>query len=588
MTPAAHFTSCSGYTGWSAAFSQPGHHAAAYRLDDVLPLLQQAEAAAKAGSWVALALLYESAPAFDRALGAKTPSGFPLAWMGVFDQPLPEPEQPVPEGAFALSDLEPQLSRDDYRRAVESIKRYIERGDTYEVNFTFPMVGSLLGDSYSCFRRIGQSQRAAYGAYLDIGSHRILSFSPELFLERHGNQITVRPMKGTLARGRWLEEDDERVEELRASEKQRAENVMIVDLLRSDLGKIAEIGSVRVTNLFAVERLNRVLQMTSTITATHRPEISLTNILCAAFPSGSVTGAPKPRTMAIISELERQPRNVYTGAIGLLYPNGDAVFSVAIRTLLVEAGTGVATFGVGSAITWDSTPTEEYDECCLKAKFLTDPWDEFELLETIALEDGQFLLLDEHLSRCRSSAAYFGFRWNETEVLKALDALREEHPAGLWRARLTVDRRACARAEASPLSVERAAPLEVRFATRPVADSDPLLFHKTTARGRIERELALCRPCDDVIFWNSRGEVTESSIANVVVFDGAKYWTPPRTAGLLAGTFRNDLIARGKLNERTIHKAELEGAQSFFLVNSVRGWMEAVLAPGAKEKPRSV
>ena len=548
-----------------------------YRLDEVLPLIRRAEAAAEAGHWVALALSYESAHAFDQALETKSPSIFPLAWMAVFDEPLSEPWQPIGEPAFAVSELKPRLSRSDYHRVIGSIRRYIEEGDTYEVNFTFPMVGSVTGDSYGCFRTIARSQRAAYSAYLDIGSHKVLSFSPELFLERRGNQLTVRPMKGTLARGRWLEEDDERMEELRASEKQRAENVMIVDLLRSDLGKIAEIGSVEVKDLFSVEALSRVLQMTSTITATQRRGISLADILCAVFPSGSVTGAPKPRTMSIIKELELETRGVYTGAIGLLCPNGDATFNVPIRTLVVAAESAAAAFGVGSAITWDSIAAEEYEECCLKARFLTEAWQEFDLLETMALKHGAFVLLDEHLARCRSSAAYFGFRWDESAVLRVLDTLRDQHPTGIWRARLTVDRKGFARVQAKPLTIETAPRLRVKFATQPVNDSDPLLFHKTTARAHLERELERCQPCDDVIFWNSRGEVTESTIANVVLFADGKYWTPPRTAGLLAGTFRNDLIARGELIERTIHKEELEDAEAFFLINSVRGWMDAKL-----------
>src|SRR6185503_408307 len=213
----------------------------------------------------------------------------------------------------------------------------------YQVNFTFPLVGHLAGDSFSWFRKIAESQGAAYSAYIDIGSHTILSFSPELFVERRGQKLVTRPMKGTMARGRWTEEDRERAEQLRSSLKDRAENVMIVDLLRSDLGKVAETGSVEVTELFAVEYLNRVLQMTSTITATQRPDVSITDMLRALFPCGSVTGAPKPRTMEIIEELEEHPRGIYTGAIGLIRPNGDAVFSVPIRTLVVDRSNGSAT-----------------------------------------------------------------------------------------------------------------------------------------------------------------------------------------------------------------------------------------------------
>jgi para-aminobenzoate synthetase/4-amino-4-deoxychorismate lyase len=577
-TPVAHFESFAEGRGWNASFGEPLEQRAVYALDEVIPLLRDAEAAAKDGRWVALALSYEAAPAFDSALRVRPPSDFPLAWMGFFDKPASTGVDPIAVRPFEISEWEPQIDRKQYRQAIHSIRDCIERGETYQINFTFPLGGCVSGDSFSCFRAVAESQGAAYSAYLDIGSHRILSFSPELFVERRGNKLATRPMKGTLARGRWLEEDSERVEQLRASVKDRAENVMIVDLVRSDLGKIAETGSVQVTELFAVERLSRVLQMTSTVTATQRPDVTVVDILRALFPCGSVTGAPKPRSMSIIKDLERHPRGIYTGAIGLLSPNGDAVFSVPIRTLAVDAEDGAATFGVGGAITWDSTPDGEYEECRLKAEFLTLPWAEFELLETISLEDGEYALLDRHLARARSSAEYFGFRWNEAMVVKALEDGCNSHPVGRWRIRLLVDRNGEAHVEASPLGESRTAPSIVKFASCPVDDRDPLVFHKTTARARYDLELARCHPCDDVIFWNSRGEVTESTIANVVVFSDGKNWTPPREAGLLAGTFRDELIARGELFERTITKEELANARSFSLINSLRGWMPATLS----------
>ena len=577
-TPIAHFQSFAEGRGWNASFREPLEQRAVYALDEVIPLLRGAEAAAKDGLWAALALSYEAAPAFDSALKVQPSSEFPLAWMGVFQEPSSTDFNSIPNSPFRISEWEPQIDRREYRQAILSIRDFIERGDTYQINFTFPLRGCVVGDSFSCFRAIAESQGAAYSAYLDIGSHRILSFSPELFVERRGNDLMTRPMKGTLARGRWLEEDCERVEQLRGSPKDRAENVMIVDLLRSDLGKVAETGSVKVTELFAVECLSRVLQMTSTVTAVQRPDVTLVDILRALFPCGSVTGAPKCRSMAIIKELEHRPRGVYTGAIGFMGPNGDAVFNVPIRTLAVDVRDGAATFGVGGGITWDSTTEGEYEECCLKAKFLTHPWAEFKLLETIALNDGEYALLDRHLSRARNSARYFGFRWSEAEVLKALDDVRKSHPSRRWRIRLIVDRDGKAHVEVGLGGEPRTAPVTVKFASRAVDDRDPLVFHKTTDRSRYDVELERCHPCDDVIFWNCRGEVTESTIANVVVFSEGKHWTPPREAGLLAGTLREELISKGELFERTITKEELARAGSFALINSVRGWMPAELA----------
>jgi para-aminobenzoate synthetase/4-amino-4-deoxychorismate lyase len=576
-TPVAHFESFAEGRGWNASFRDPIEQHAVYTLDEVIPLLRRAEAAATDGMWVALALSYEAAPAFDRAFDVKPSSEFPLAWMGVFDKRSSADCNSIPDRPFLISDWEPQLDTRQYRRAIDSIRDYIEKGDTYQINLTFPLRGHVVGDSFSCFRSIGESQGAAYSAYLNIGSHKILSFSPELFVERHGHRLIARPMKGTLSRGRWLEEDNERALQLTASVKDRAENVMIVDLMRSDLGKVAVTGSVEVPELFAVERISRVLQMTSTVTAIQKPEVDLIDLLRAVFPCGSVTGAPKARSMAIINELEDHPRGIYTGTIGMLCPNGDAVFSVPIRTLAVDSKDGAATFSVGGAVTWDSTPDGEYEECCLKARFLTDPWAQFELLETIALTNGEYALLDRHLSRAHDSARYFGFRWNEAAVLNALEEVRESRQVGRWRVRLTIGRDAEPRVEAILLGESRSVLLAAKFATRAIDDRDPLVFHKTTSRSRYELELERCQPCDDVIFWNSRGEVTESTIANVVVYSEGKYWTPPREAGLLAGTLRADLIARGELLERTITKEELAKAESFALINSVRGWMSARL-----------
>jgi para-aminobenzoate synthetase/4-amino-4-deoxychorismate lyase len=281
--------------------------------------------------------------------------------------------------------------------------------------------------------------------------------------------------------------------------------------------------------------------------------------------------------MAIIKELEREPRGIYTGAIGLLSPGGDAELSVAIRTLVVDAESGAATFNVGGGITWDSTTEGEYEECLQKARFLTNPWPQFELLETIELNAGAYSLLDRHLTRARESALYFGFKWNAARISQALEDASRSHASGRWRVRLLVDRQGNASVEVHPLVAKPERPLVVKLAECPVDDRDPLVFHKTTARSRYDSELARCQPCDDVILWNSRGEVTESTIANVVVFSDGKHWTPPRESGLLAGTFRDELISRGELFERTITKRELEATGSFSLINSVRGWMKAEL-----------
>jgi para-aminobenzoate synthetase/4-amino-4-deoxychorismate lyase len=604
--PTAHFESFSvgkeeDGKGWNVSLYDPRLIAVARRLDEVVPLLRDAESASMRGSWVALALSYDAAPAFDRAFDVHRDPDFPLLWCGIFKAATPvkplrrgDFESPAsnselgasppsnsaasaPTGQFSVSRFDPGLAATEYLRAIAAIKEYIAAGDTYQVNYTFPLRGNVGGDWFSCFNTVAKSQGAAYSAYLDIGTHRILSFSPELFFRRDGRTLTTKPMKGTARRGRWIQEDDALAGQLAMSEKDRAENVMIVDLLRNDLGKVAEVGSVEATALFAVERLNRVLQMTSTVRAKQRADADLVSILGALFPCGSVTGAPKIRSMEIIRELEPYPRGIYTGAIGLLSPNGDIVFNVAIRTLAVEAKTGRATLGVGGGITWESTVEGEYEESLLKASFLTERWPEFSLLETLALTDGDYTLLERHLKRMGDSARYFGFRFSEAAVRTALDAARKENLSGDWRARLLVDRAGNPRIEIKPRGPEHDTPLCVKLALDPIDENDALLFHKTSARDRYDAALAECQPCDDVIFRNSRGEVTESTIANVVLLADGKHWTPPREAGLLAGTFREELIAKRELFERRITVEELERAGEFWLINSVRGWIPAKL-----------
>jgi para-aminobenzoate synthetase/4-amino-4-deoxychorismate lyase len=564
--------------GWGGSFSHPKLVTVAQSVDEVIPVVRAAEAAAKSGSWVALAISYDAAPAFDDALDTHRDAGFPLVWSGIFEE---RSSVAVSEDHFAVSGFAPALTAGEYLRGIEAIKEYIAAGDTYQVNYTFPLRGSVSGDVISCFQTVARSQGAGYSAYLDIGTHRILSFSPELFFRRDGMKLTTKPMKGTARRGRWIEEDDDRVVRLASSAKDRAENVMIVDLLRNDLGRVAEVGSVNVPALFVVERFNRVLQMTSTVTATQKPDADLVSMLGALFPCGSVTGAPKIRSMEIIKELEPHPRGIYTGAIGLLSPSGDMVFNVAIRTLAIESSSARATLGVGGGITWESTVEGEYEESLLKASFLTERWPEFSLLETLALIDGEYTLLERHIARAADSARYFGFVFRETTVRDALDSVAKSNPTGEWRVRLLIDPAGNAQTEWKPLGPKRDTPLRVRISPHPIDDQDPLIFHKISARDRYDAALTECQPCDDVIFRNPRGEITESTIANVVVEIDGKKWTPPREAGLLAGTMRAELIARGELFERTITVEEMERAGTFWLVNSVRGWMPAQLTPVA-------
>jgi para-aminobenzoate synthetase / 4-amino-4-deoxychorismate lyase len=353
-------------------FSRPAEVVEARSTDEVMPALRRVQEAAAAGLYAGGFLTYEAAPAFDSSLdvGAGAPPSLPLLWFGLFREPDPS-GAPESEGEFRVSDWTPSVDRQTYGRCVSAAREAIARGDTYQVNYTFRLRARFRGDAYAFYRRLSARQRADYCAYLDTGRHRILSASPELFFRQTGRRVLTRPMKGTARRGRTPAEDARLSRWLAGSEKNRAENVMIVDLMRNDLGRVAETGSVRARDLCRVEEYPTVFQMTSAVEATLRVGATLADLLAALFPSGSVTGAPKVSTMRLIKELEDSPRGVYCGSVGLIEPGGDgAVFNVGIRTAVIDAETGAAEYGVGGGITWDSAAPDEYDEALAKAAVL--------------------------------------------------------------------------------------------------------------------------------------------------------------------------------------------------------------------------
>jgi para-aminobenzoate synthetase/4-amino-4-deoxychorismate lyase len=336
-------------------------------------------------------------------------------------------------------------------------------------------------------------------------------------------------------------------------------------------------GSVKVSRLFEIERYETLWQMTSTIEATLRDNLTFPELIRGLFPCGSITGAPKVRTMEIIRELEPYSRGVYTGTLGFLRPGGDATFNVAIRTVVIDSELGEATFGVGGGITYDSTAESEYEECLVKSSFLNTAPVEFQLLESLLLENGEWFLLERHLARMRATADYFGFRFDEREFSSELNRISSTRAAGRWKVRLLSTKDVKCNAEAIELGKPCEAPLRVGLAAEPVDTADRFLFHKTTNRAVYETALASRGDCDDVILWNEKGEVTESTIANVVVVIGDDYFTPPLASGLLAGTFREELLATGKIRERVIHREELKQAGEIYLINSVQKWRKILL-----------
>jgi len=561
----------------------------ARRPSEVAGAIDAAGSAAGRGLWAAGFVAYEAAPGFDPELSVhvRAPDDpfaeLPLAWFALFerkeDLPPLEPGRLDPSGS-ARSPWRPSVDRATYDAAVERIRELIAAGHTYQVNHTIRLRAMIQGDERGFYRDLCLAQRGGYAAFLDLGRYRLLSASPEQFFRIDDDRITTRPMKGTASRGRWQAEDEEIAARLVASSKDRAENAMIVDLLRNDLGRICRTGSVGVERILEAERFETVWQLTSTIEGDLRPEITLLDTFRALFPSGSVTGAPKVRTTRIIADLEDSARGPYCGAIGFLAPAGSgeprASFNVAIRTVVLDAQTRTAEYGVGGGITHDSSASGEYEEIVAKARVLTDVRPAFELFESLAHVPAEgFRHLDEHLERLAGSAGYFGFRFEPEAAAAALKRAVAE-VTGPSVVRLTLARDGGLSTDVRDLPPADDA-VRVALDDEPVDPSDVWLFHKTTRRAPYERRRERRPDVDDVLLVNDRGEVTESTIANLAVRLDGVWVTPPVDAGLLPGTYRNVLLRDGRMTERPVTVGELRGAGELALVSSVRGWRRAAL-----------
>ena len=560
-------------------------------------LFRAIETAVAAGLTAAGFFSYECGNFFEpKALLKASRPGQPLAWFGIYDrayrfdhatETFPDGEPPGLAG-FRAGGLKPDemevqaslaLTEEEYAERIAAIHEWIRAGDVYQLNFSTPYRVRVRGSVGALYARLRERQPVEYGAFIHgSAGHRILSFSPELFFrideERGGRRITTRPMKGTAARGRTTREDRERAEWLRGDLKNRSENVMIVDLLRNDLGRVARFGSVRVEDLFAVERHPTLWQMTSTVTGELREDVGFKEIFRALFPCGSITGAQKVRAMQLLAELEEQPRGVYTGAIGYFSPRR-TVFNVAIRTLELDGNTGI--MGVGSGIVIDSVAQEEFNECLLKAEFLTGAARRFQLIETM-LWDGGYPLLEMHLDRLMDSAEYFQFGC-ERETVKAalMDHAGTFEGGARRRVRLLVDREGCMDIGDEALAKDgagEAKPVRACVSRDRTDAKDPMLYHKTTDR-RFYAEAfkeAVNQGFDDVLLMNQRGEVTEGAISNVFIEMGGLWVTPPVECGLLAGVNRRHLLETlAHVEERVLYAEDLRRADAVYLSNAVRG-----------------
>lgn len=553
----------------------------ATRRADVVPLLQRIERRVEEeGFWAAGFLAYEAAPAFDPALPVRQPApDFPLLWFGLYREPVSVELEPAPSPALPPLPWQPTVTPAQYAAAIAAIKEQIAAGHTYQVNYSFRLRAPFEGDSWRYFLELVEAQEPGYGAYVDTGRFALCSASPELFVRRNGQAVVSRPMKGTARRGLSWEDDRCRADWLQQSEKNRAENVMIVDMIRNDFGRVARPGSVAVSELFTVERYPTVWQMTSTVSAT--TAVAHSELLQAMFPCASITGAPKRSTMGIIADLESEPRHIYTGSMGYMAPGRRLQLSVAIRTVLVDRQTKQAEYGVGGGVVWDSTASDELEETANKARVLKARRPPFELLETMRWQpDGGYFLLDQHLQRLQQSADYFGFNLDFDAVMAALAQRAATFGDTMQRVRLLLARSGAVRFDVSPYVPDNS-PRRICLAPEPVDCDDPFLYHKTTHRAVYERALAACPGYDDVLLWNEAGELTESCRANVVlVLDGERV-TPPLSSGLLPGTYRAWLLQMGRVREQAVHVDDLNRCTALWLVNALRGEQAAVVDPSA-------
>ncbi len=564
--------------GWWG-FESPVESLGAATLGEVPGLLERVDRATADGLWAVGYVTYEAAPAFDPALVVRPPAAGLLAAFSVF-RPPDAVRAPAAAEPTLRAGLSPLLDGAEHAAALAAIREAIAAGETYQVNLTFPMRSRFAGNAENLFWSLAPASLAPHAAFLDCGASAVVSLSPELFFSRNGDRLEMRPMKGTRLRGRFPEEDGRQAAELASSAKERAENLMIVDMVRNDLGRIAEPGSVSVTGLFALERYPSVWQMTSTVSA--RSGARLPEIFAALFPCASVTGAPKARTMDWIARLEKFSRGVYCGAIGWAAPERRATFAVAIRTAIIDCAAGTLEYGVGSGVVWDSKPDAEYQECLAKARAFVEPSPPFALFETMLWRPRcGVALLEKHLDRLAASAGYFGFDHDPKSCRDAVEAglAALARRKALWqRVRLELSRDGLFSFTSKPFRSDRRS-WQVFLASAPVDSQAVSLFHKTTSRAVYDAALAAARAAgaDEALLWNERGELTEGTRTNLVLEISGERLTPARESGLLAGVFRHSLLERGKVKEALLTRDDLRRAGRILLINALRGWIPAKL-----------
>ena len=552
--------------------------------------IEQIEEATRKGMYAAGFISYEAGTAWTPRCPDIISTGFPLLWFGLyekverFESPL---ILPASDHTYEPVDHSLDVTREEYQGCVRKILQLIRDGETYQVNYTARTRFRWRHSAWQLYLRLRRSQPVPYGAFINCGDYSIVSLSPELFLMKYGDVLQARPMKGTAPRGTDRDSDEQLMKWLGSDLKNMAENRMIVDLMRNDLGRLAEIGKVKVKEPFRVEPYSSLFQMTSGVRCTMRERVSLTELLKATFPPGSITGAPKISTMQIIFDLEKSPRKVYTGAIGFLEPGGNLVMNVAIRTI-ISTTSGMCEMGVGSGIVSDSVPEDEYRETALKADFLnTTPRDRVDLFETILLlGNGSLLWFEEHLDRMEDSAMQLGYPFLRAKVKAVVSGHLGSHARGPAIVRLILTRTGDISVEVLPLKTIEEGPKRVVLSRYETDPADGLLRHKTTSRGHYDLELTEARKLGyvETLFTNIHGYLTEGSYTNLFVYriagggasgGGAPGWsTPDVQCGLLPGIWRQKFLESPGAISTTLRVGELSEAKSIVIGNSVRGAME--------------
>ncbi len=574
----------------SYLFSCPMEEIECYEPGNIWDCFERIEKAIESNYFLAGFFSYELGYFLDDVGQHKYDKINPLLWMGIFsgckvydnldiwDLERALGSTDISSRNYWIKDLRANVEPDEYVEDINRAKEYIRNGDIYQANYTFKLGCDIFGDTTSLFLDLNKRQKVSYSAYIKQGSRHILSLSPELFFRRDGKEMLNKPMKGTTKRSKDAIEDFNNKRYLENSDKNKAENLMIVDLVRNDLGRICEMGSVSVPRLFEVEKYETVYQMTSTICGILRDNVKWIDIFKGLFPCGSVTGAPKIRSMQIIHELEKAERGVYTGAIGFISPKNEAVFNIPIRTLTVDTETKRGDLGIGSGIVFDSKGLSEYDECILKARYFTDLIEDYELIETLRWEKNTgYFLLGLHMERLKNSAEFFRIPFNIDTVKKRLEEIESNFCNDkAYKVRLLLDkngRLSISQSEFWQDSVDKMR--YIAISDKKTNSSNIFLYHKTTNRALYESEYDRYRRegFADVLFENEKGEITEGAITNIFIEKNGIFLTPPVECGLLDGVYRRHLLRNGsgRYIEKRLKRNDLVEADAIYLSNSVRG-----------------